>query len=144
MTISKRFHVENEAALADAAAYLANITANGGLITLHGDLGAGKTALTRTLIRHITRTPDADVPSPTYTLLQTYDTSALHIWHFDLYRLKSPDEIYELGWEDALAPHNLVILEWPVRIAPLLPANRIDVAITITSPTTRDITVQHD
>lgn len=143
MTISKAFHVENEAALQNVANYLTQIHPNGGLITLDGDLGAGKTALARTLIRTLTQNPTQDVPSPTYTLLQTYDTPTGEIWHFDLYRLQDPDEIYELGWEDALIPQNLIIIEWPARIAPLLPHLRTHINITITSPTTREVLITH-
>lgn len=144
MTISKVFHVENEAGLHNVASYLATLHKNGGLITLVGDLGAGKTALTRALIRTLTNNPDHDVPSPTFTLLQTYDTPDTQIWHFDLYRLKDADEIFELGWEDAMSDGNLVILEWPDRIAPMLPLSRTQIDIKITSPTSRTITVQHD
>lgn len=140
MANSKTFRVENEAALGPVAADLAQILEGGGIVALKGDLGAGKTALSRALIRHMTGNPDLDVPSPTYTLLQTYDAGRLPIWHFDLYRLKTPEEVYELGWDDALAPGNLVLIEWAERIADMLPAHTT-IAITTDGPTTRTITV---
>ena len=141
MANSKTFHVENEAALGPVAADLARMLDSGGIVALGGDLGAGKTALARALIRELTGNADQDVPSPTYTLLQTYDAPNLPIWHFDLYRLKSPDEIYELGWDDALAPGNLVLIEWPQRIETLLPRNIIHIDIAAPTVTTRTLTV---
>lgn len=140
MANSKTFQVKNEAELGAVAAELAAKLAKGGVVALKGDLGAGKTALARALIRHLTGHADQDVPSPTYTLLQTYDAGDMPIWHFDLYRLKSPDEIYELGWDDALAPGNLVLIEWPQRIEGYLPTHTT-IDITAPSTTTRDITV---
>jgi tRNA threonylcarbamoyladenosine biosynthesis protein TsaE len=117
---------------------LAGIVRPGDLIALTGDLGAGKTALARALIACL---PDADggdasgeeVPSPTFTLVQTYDRRAadgapLAVWHFDLYRLGEPDEVDELGWEEALAG-GLVLVEWPDRLGARLPTRRLDVTL---------------
>jgi len=140
MANSKVFHVENEAALDSIAPEIAALLAGGGVVALKGDLGVGKTALARALIRHLTGQPDLDVPSPTYTLLQTYDADQ-PIWHFDLYRLKIPDEVFELGWEDAIAPGNLVLIEWAERIENLLPVNTKTISIAVPSEITRDITV---
>ncbi|HEY8964484.1 MAG TPA: tRNA (adenosine(37)-N6)-threonylcarbamoyltransferase complex ATPase subunit type 1 TsaE, partial [Alphaproteobacteria bacterium] len=122
MANSKAFHGISEADLGSVAAEIAPFLKGGGLVTLNGDLGMGKTAFARALIRHLTNAGE-DVPSPTYTLLQTYNAPNMSIWHFDLYRLKSPDEVYELGWEDAVAPGNLVLIEWPERIEDLLPSH---------------------
>lgn len=85
------------------------------ILCLHGDLGAGKTFFCRHLIRAITRNPDQDVPSPTFTLLQTYSAQDTEIYHFDLYRLSDPDEMYEIGWEDALQ-NGIILVEWPDRL----------------------------
>ena len=82
----------------------------------------------RAAIRALCGDPGLDVPSPTFTLVQVYDAPIAPLWHFDLYRLKEPAEIYELGWEDCLAG-GIAIVEWPDRIEALLPARRIDVAI---------------
>ena len=97
------------------------------LICLHGDLGAGKSVFARSFIRKLT-SEDEEVPSPTFTLVQTYDSEKGPIHHFDLYRLEDPDEIFELGWEDALSSA-IILLEWPDRLGPALPKKRTDVTI---------------
>ena len=117
---------------------LAGIVRPGDLIALTGDLGAGKTALARALIASLRDSSGGDasgeeVPSPTFTLLQTYDRlsaegAPLQVWHFDLYRLGDPDEVDELGWEEALAG-GLVLVEWPDRLGARLPAPRLDVTL---------------
>lgn len=106
------------------AAQLAPHLRAGDLIALSGDLGAGKSAFARALIRTLARDPDLDVPSPTFTLLQSYDLPALQVVHLDLYRLRSPDELDELGWPE-LTAEALTLIEWPERAAELLPAERI-------------------
>lgn len=104
----------------------------GDVVALHGDLGAGKTELARAIIRAATGDAELTVPSPTFTLAETYDTPLGPIWHFDLYRLDSPDQVWELGFEEALAG-GISLIEWPQRIGALLPARRLDVALTIES-----------
>ena len=84
-------------------AALAAVARVGDVIALRGDLGAGKTELARATIRAAAGDPDLIVPSPTFALLETYDTPRGAFWHFDLYRLDAPGQVYELGWEDALA-----------------------------------------
>ena len=111
-----------------AAQNLANQLDKIRVITLNGDLGTGKTVFARALIRALTKTPDLEVPSPTFTLIQTYNAPSGPISHFDCYRLENPDEIYEIGWEDALS-EGLAIIEWPQRITPLLPATRLDITL---------------
>jgi tRNA threonylcarbamoyladenosine biosynthesis protein TsaE len=104
----------------------------GDLIALWGNLGAGKTEFARALIRAATGSPDLDVPSPTFTLVQTYDAAAGPIHHFDLYRLRHPHELFELGWDDALAD-GIVLVEWPLRAGALLPEARLDVTLETVS-----------
>lgn len=100
----------------------------GDVIALHGELGAGKTALARALIQGLQAPLGIveDVPSPTFTLVQQYDIGALSLWHFDLYRLSRPDEAYELGIEEAF-DGGVALIEWPERLGALLPAGRLDI-----------------
>lgn len=113
----------------------------GDTICLHGNLGMGKSVFARALIRTLTGNPEQEVPSPTFTLLQTYDTPMGEVWHFDLYRLKDPEEVYELGWEEALAG-TISIIEWPERLGYLLPADRIDIHLSATPRGSRLLQVE--
>ncbi len=100
----------------------------GDVVALWGDLGAGKSCLSRAIIT--ARHPDEEeAPSPTFTLVQTYGD----IWHFDLYRIRAADEIYELGWDEA-REEGILLLEWPDRLGGLLPANRLDITLTFPAP----------
>ena len=106
-------------ALADAdattalGARIAPLLQVGDAVLLYGPLGMGKSTLARGLIRALTR-PDEDVPSPTFTLVQFYETTP-PIAHFDLYRLSRPDEAYEIGLDEAL-DDGCVLIEWPERL----------------------------
>lgn len=129
---------------AKLARYLAGILLPGDAVFLDGDLGMGKSVFSRALIRAATDIPDLDVPSPTFTLVQIYDTDPLKnlgpIWHFDLYRIKTPDEIWELGWEDAL--QDIILVEWPSRLGSgLAPANRLALGFSQDKEDNRIITI---
>lgn len=99
----------------------------GDVVCLSGNLGAGKTTLARGAIEAWMGYAD-EVPSPTYTLVQTYDGPRGELWHVDLYRLKNPEDAWELGLEDAFASAACLI-EWPERLQGQLPANRLDVEL---------------
>lgn len=99
----------------------------GDCILLSGDIGAGKTHFARHLIQSRLKTPE-DVPSPTFTLVQTYDIPEGEIWHADLYRLTVPDEIEELGLTDAFETA-VCLVEWPGNLGPLAPENALDLRI---------------
>ena len=101
----------------------------GEAICLWGPLGAGKSTLARALVRALT-TPDEEVPSPTFTLVQFYEGARLNVAHFDLYRLTSPDEAYEIGLDDAL-DEGAAVIEWPERLDGRLPRDRLDVEIAL-------------
>jgi tRNA threonylcarbamoyladenosine biosynthesis protein TsaE len=105
------------------------LAAGGGVVALAGGLGAGKTALARALIRALTGDPDEEVPSPTFTLVQGYDTPHGPVWHFDLYRLCSAEDVIELGWEEAVVD-GMVLVEWPERAGALLPAEHLEIRLT--------------
>src|SRR5947207_9716339 len=102
----------------------------GDLVTLSGDLGAGKTTFARAMIRYLADNPDIPVPSPTFTLMQTYDLPRFPVVHADLYRLEGSGELAELGFDD-LPRNAIVLLEWPDRAAGFLPPDRLDVAFTL-------------
>lgn len=116
-----------EADTAALGASLATHTRPGDVIALYGDLGAGKTTLARALIRRLAG-PDTEAPSPTFTLVQTYRTARLAIWHFDLYRLESPGEARELGMDEAV--DGLCLIEWPERLGQYLPSARLEVRLS--------------
>lgn len=103
---------------------LATILQAGDVVALDGDLGAGKTTLSRGLIRALCSN-STEVPSPTYTLVQTYESESFLIWHFDLYRLQEPDEIFELGWTETAT--GVALVEWPERAGAHLPKNHLKV-----------------
>jgi tRNA threonylcarbamoyladenosine biosynthesis protein TsaE len=104
----------------------------GDAVCLRGPLGAGKSTFARGLIRALT-SPDEDVPSPTFTLVQLYAAEAFPIAHFDLYRLKSAEEAYELGLDEAL-DNGVAVIEWPERLGDAPPADRLDIEISLPEP----------
>jgi tRNA threonylcarbamoyl adenosine modification protein YjeE len=122
--------LDDEAATQRFAVEIANALEPSDFVTLSGDLGAGKTAFSRAVIRHLAGDPDIDVPSPTFTLMQVYELPRFTLAHADLYRLSSPDELIELGIDD-IAAAGVVLMEWPDRAGSLLPADRIDIEFTL-------------
>ena len=119
----------DEAATARLGAAIAQVLQAGESVCLSGPLGAGKSTLARALIRALT-TPDEDVPSPTFTLVQFYEGARLKVAHFDLYRLTSADEAYEIGLDEAL-DDGAAVIEWPERLDGRLPPDRLDVEIAL-------------
>jgi len=110
------------------------------MLALHGDLGAGKTTFARAFIRARASAAGIavdEVPSPTFTLVQIYELPGGDVWHFDLYRLSGPEEVFELGLEEALA-EGIALVEWPERIGALLSADRLDVVLSIAAGETRE------
>jgi len=111
------------------AARLAGKVKSGDCILLRGDLGAGKTTFARGFIRALCDTQE-EIVSPTFTLAQTYDMrTGGTVWHFDLYRLKSPEEVWEIGLEDALLT-GISLIEWPEMAGSHLPADAMEVHIS--------------
>ena len=116
----------DENATTALAARLATLARPGDVIALQGELGAGKTSFARAFIR--ARGADEEVPSPTFTLAQAYEFPDTTVWHFDCYRLRNPEEAWELGIEDAFRD-GISLIEWPEKLGPLLPARRLEISL---------------
>ena len=125
-----RMEIASESELDEVAMQIAALVKAGDLVTLTGDLGAGKTALARALIRRLCEDPALEAPSPTFTLMQLYDGKNFPIVHADLYRVQSPDELGELGWDEA-AEGALVLVEWADRMGDSIAGDRLDVALEL-------------
>jgi tRNA threonylcarbamoyl adenosine modification protein YjeE len=106
----------------------------GDAVALRGDLGAGKTTLARAILRALGVTES--VPSPTFTLVQTYETPGLAVRHYDLYRIQNPRELDELGLEEAIE-EGAALIEWPEHAGNRLPADALHVVLTTTGPQAR-------
>ncbi|MGB5834822.1 MAG: tRNA (adenosine(37)-N6)-threonylcarbamoyltransferase complex ATPase subunit type 1 TsaE [Thiohalocapsa sp.] len=115
-----QFYLPSEAAQLECGRALAQrLRGRRGVVFLHGDLGAGKTTLVRGLLRELGH--EGPVRSPTYTLIEPYETAGQLIYHLDLYRLGDPEEVEFLGLRDLLDGEGLLLVEWPERGAGVLP-----------------------
>jgi tRNA threonylcarbamoyladenosine biosynthesis protein TsaE len=120
--------LDNADRTADRAVALGSVLDPGDTVLLSGGVGAGKTHFARALIQSL-MTPPEDVPSPTFTLVQSYDTVRGPLWHADLYRLTSTFEIEELGLADAFETA-ICLVEWPDRLGELRPATALDLELS--------------
>jgi tRNA threonylcarbamoyladenosine biosynthesis protein TsaE len=116
-------------ATACLAAAVAGSVRAGDAILLDGPLGAGKTTFARAFLRAASGDPALEVPSPTYTLVQSYATARGTVHHFDLWRLDGPAGLAELGWDDALA--DIVLVEWPDRLGRLRPSDALTIRLEL-------------
>jgi len=121
------FILKNEKDTTNLGKKIANIATNGDIFCLKGKLGIGKTSLARSMIKYLTNTNE--VLSPTYPLLINYEYKNSNIWHFDLYRLEKAEDIWNIGYEDALND-GIIIIEWPEIIENLLPKSKIVISLT--------------
>lgn len=126
-TILATRHLLNEDDTRAAAHVLSRYLKPGDVIALDGTLGAGKTAFARALINAMPGEAE-DVPSPTFTLVQTYHRGNSEIWHFDLYRLDDPEDAFELGIEDAFADA-ISLIEWPEKLGNYLPKKHLRIVL---------------
>lgn len=129
MTVAATYQaaLADEAATAALMADLALLIGPGDLITLSGDLGAGKTSAARAMIRYLAGDDDLEVPSPTFTLAQSYDLPSFQLIHADLYRINDASELEEIGLSP-LPDATVVVIEWPDRAGNTLPQDRIEIA----------------
>ncbi|MSO72885.1 MAG: tRNA (adenosine(37)-N6)-threonylcarbamoyltransferase complex ATPase subunit type 1 TsaE [Rhodospirillaceae bacterium] len=123
------FRLASEQDTRALGAALATRARRGDVIALSGPLGAGKTTLARGFIQKMSES-DEEIVSPTFTLVQIYETPGAPIWHFDLYRLNKPEDALELGFEEALVTA-ISLVEWPERLGEFLPASRLEVTLSI-------------
>lgn len=138
VTVTRRY--ASEAETGRAAARLGPLLRPGHVLLLEGGIGAGKTHFARSLIRAILQ-EDEDVPSPTFTLVQTYDTAAGELWHADLYRLGHPDDVIELGLAEAFE-QAICLVEWPDRLGDLAPPGALHLSFSVVDDSTREIVMR--
>ena len=124
------FFLPDEAATERLGASLAGRLKPRDVVALQGGLGVGKTTLARAILRAASGDPALIVPSPTFTLVEIYDTPVGVFWHFDLYRLEEPEQVFELGWEEARAD-GVALVEWAERLGTLLPRERLTVTLAM-------------
>ena len=106
---------------------LSKLLRPGDVLALYGDMGAGKSELTRGIARGLQI--DGPIASPTFTILQAYDTGRLPLYHFDWYRITDPDELYEIGAEEYLYGSGVAVVEWPERAPHMLPEAYLQITI---------------
>ncbi len=123
------FRLDAETDTARLGAAVADALQPGEAICLYGVLGAGKSVLARGLVRRLAPA-ERDVPSPTFTLVQFYPGPRFAVAHFDLYRLTRPEEAYEIGLDEALR-EGAAVIEWAERLGHHLPADRLDIELTV-------------
>lgn len=126
MTYKTDFICADEKSTVELAQNIARQAAAGDVFALFGTLGMGKSVFARAFIQALSGAEE--VPSPTFTLVQTYEAPAFEIYHYDLYRLKSPEEIFELDIEEAMY-QNVCLIEWPEKMGAYLPRKAIRVTI---------------
>ena len=125
---SPEITLQDEAATDSLAIRIAALLRPGDVILLHGPIGSGKSHFARALIRARLGNPDEEVPSPTFTIVQTYPDHAGDIWHCDLYRLGHSDEIVELGLDEAFTGA-IFLIEWPDRLGDARPESALDLQL---------------
>jgi tRNA threonylcarbamoyladenosine biosynthesis protein TsaE len=124
-----------------AAAELARTLRGGEVIALYGEMGAGKTQFVRGLVKGL-HGNGRSVSSPTFVLLNVYDTPGMKVFHLDAYRVRGPSDFEAIGFSELLEQQGVVVVEWPSRVTDLLPDSRINVFIETADETTRKIRIE--
>ncbi len=138
---SRTFESTGLADTADLARQLAATLSPGTLLTLEGDLGAGKTTFVRALVEALGGAANA-VSSPTFMLLNIYDTPRMNVFHLDAYRVGGSDDFEAIGFDELLQQDGLVIVEWASRVADVLPTKRVAIEIESTGETSRRFAIR--
>ena len=132
-------HLADEGATDEFGAELAKVVKPGLMIALSGDLGAGKTALVRAMLRALGY--QGKVKSPTYTLVESYVISGLYLYHFDFYRFNDQNEWHEAGFREYFNKNSVCLVEWPEKAGDLLPQSDLRISLDIRE-SGRDVTVE--
>ena len=127
----KSVHLKTETATRKFALELGAVLLRGDIVLLRGDIGTGKSFIARVVIQSLQEQPE-DIPSPTFTLVQTYKTCVGEVWHADLYRLSSVGEVEELGLLEAF-DSAICLIEWPDILGPLIPEKALQIDISYAS-----------
>ncbi|MCL4120709.1 UNVERIFIED_CONTAM: hypothetical protein GTU68_062362 [Idotea baltica] len=135
----KRFHISTEADLDKVVTHIESLD-DVSICALIGDLGAGKTTLVKSWLRY--RKYEDNVSSPTYAIINEYDTPSSLVYHMDLYRLKTIEEALEIGIEEYLYSGSLCLIEWPELITEILPLPYIEVKISVLTKSTREVIIR--
>lgn len=123
----KSIYLENEKATSSLGEKIGKFLFPGAILCLNGDLGAGKTALTKSIALGLGIRED--ITSPTFTIVNEYEDGRLKLNHFDVYRIGSSDEMYDIGFEEYIASEGVCIIEWSQIIEDILPSERLDIEI---------------
>lgn len=133
-------HSAHESSSLELGRRIGEILEPGDVLALWGELGAGKTLLTRGIARGLSISPQIPITSPTFTFINEYE-GRLHLYHLDLYRLTDLDELETLPWREALFGDGVAVIEWPERLESSLPEERFDIRISITGEESRTLTL---
>jgi tRNA threonylcarbamoyladenosine biosynthesis protein TsaE len=136
-TSSLKLHLADAAATTRVGAAIAPELTGGALVTLEGELASGKTTLVRGVLR--ARGVDGPIKSPSYALVEHYPLSSIYFYHFDFYRFADPEEWESAGLADCFNAHAVCLVEWPSRVAPLLPPADLALALTHAPQGGRDL-----
>jgi len=136
MNPSVNLVLDNLAKTVHFGRHLGNMALAGDIFTLSGDLGSGKTTLTQAIGQGLAVPPHCYITSPTFSLLHEYP-GRIPLYHMDLYRLATADEVAELGFEDYLYGDGLTVIEWPDRLQDLTPDSRLDIHLSFTGQNSR-------